>query len=78
MAASDEFAGVGVDDNGDLVVVAAEELLCSADNVSDDDCSAEGEDDVLVVRVQNQALVDLAFTQRKSELRKSARGSRAS
>ena len=75
MAASDEFAGVGADDDGDLVVVAAEELLCSADNVSDDDCGAEGEDDVLVVRVQNQALVDLAFTQRKSELRKSARGS---
>lgn len=41
--------------------MTSEELLCSADNVSDDDCGAQREDNMLVVWVQNQALVDLAF-----------------
>lgn len=61
LATSNEFARAGANNDGDLVVVASEELLCSANNVSDDDCSAQREDDVLVIRVQNQALVDLAL-----------------
>jgi len=51
----------GALDHRDLIVVPAEELLCSANNVSDDDGGSEGEDDVLVVRVQNQSLVHLAL-----------------
>ena len=46
--------------------MAAKELLCSANNVSDDDSGAQREDDVLVVRVQNQALVDLAYKEKVS------------
>lgn len=66
LATSDVFASVGDDDDGDFVVVASEELLCSANNVSDDDSGAQREDDVLVVRVQNQALVDLAYKEKVS------------
>jgi len=58
---SNVLACVGDDDNGDLVVVTSEELLCSANNVSDHDRGAEREDDMLVVRMQNQSLVDLAL-----------------
>jgi len=41
--------------------VPAEELLCSANNVSDYDRGAQREDDVLVVRMQNQSPVYLAL-----------------
>ena len=34
--------------------MASKELLCSANNVSDHDGGAQREDDVLVVRMQNQ------------------------
>ena len=37
-----------------------QELLCSANNVSNDDCGAQREDDVLIVRMQDQSLVNLA------------------
>ena len=40
--------------------MASQELLCSANNVSNDDRGAQREDDVLVVRMQNQSLVNLA------------------
>ena len=66
LSASDEFASVGDNNNWDLVVVAPEELLCSADNVSDDDCCAQREDNVLVIWVQNQALVDSACIEKVS------------
>jgi len=58
---SNVLACVGNDDDGDLVVVTSEELLCSANNVSDHDRGAQREDDMLVVRMQNQSLVDLAL-----------------
>lgn len=61
LATSNEFSSVGDDDNGDLVVVTSEELLCSANNVSNDDRSTQRENDVLVVRMQYQSLVDLAL-----------------
>ena len=60
MAASNVLASVGDDHDRDLVVVAAEELLCSANNVSDDDGGAQREDEMLVVRVEDQAVVHLA------------------
>lgn len=63
---SNVLACVGDDDNGDLVVVTSEELLCSANNVSDHDRGAEREDDMLVVRMQNQSLVDLACKEKVS------------
>jgi hypothetical protein len=38
-----------------------EELLSSGDDVSDNDGSAEGIDDVLIVWVKDEAIVDLAY-----------------
>ena len=60
MAARDVLSGAGDDDDGDFVVVALQELLCSANNVSDHDSGAQREDQVLVVGVQNESLVHLA------------------
>ena len=60
LAASNVLASVGDHHDGDLIVVAAEELLCSANNVSDYDRGAQRENDVLVVRMQYQSLVHLA------------------
>ena len=60
LATGDVFSSAGDDDDGDFVVVAPEELLCSANNVSDYDRGAQRENDVLVVRMQNQSLVHLA------------------
>ena len=51
LSTSDVLACVGDNDDRDFVVMASEELLCSANNVSDDDGRAEREDDVLIVRV---------------------------
>lgn len=51
LAGSNVLACVGDDDNGDLVVVTSEELLCSANNVSDHDSGTKREDDVLIVWV---------------------------
>ena len=44
-----------------------EELLCSANNVSDYDRGAQREDDVLIVWMKNQSFVHLACKE-KSEL----------
>ena len=46
--------------------MATEELLCSADDVSDNDRGAQREDQVLIVRVQNEALVHLACNEKVS------------
>jgi len=54
------LSSVRDDDDGDFVVVTAEELLCSADNVSDHDGGAQREDEVLVVGVQDKSIVHLA------------------
>jgi len=59
---------VGAHDHRDLIVVPAEELLCSANNVSDNDGSSEREDDVLVVGMQNQSIVHLACKEEVSEI----------
>ena len=40
--------------------MAAEELLCSADDVSDNNRGAQREDQMLIIRVQNESLVHLA------------------
>ena len=40
--------------------MATEELLCSADDVSDNNCGAQREDQMLIIRVQNESLVHLA------------------
>lgn len=42
------------------MVVAAEEGLRAREDVSNDDGGAEGVDNVLVVRVQQQPVVDVA------------------
>ena len=60
LARGDVFASVRYNDDGDFVVMAPQELLCSANNVSDHDCGAQREDNVLVVGVQNQSLINLA------------------
>lgn len=55
------LSSVRDDDDRDFVVVAAEELLCSADNVSDHDGGAQWEDEVLVIGVQDKSIVHLAL-----------------
>ena len=40
----------------------SEELLSSRDNVSNDNCCAEGIDDVLVVRVEDESAHNLAYS----------------
>ena len=60
LAASNVLASVRDNHDGDLIVVAAKELLCSANNVSDHDGGAQREDEVLIVRVEDQAVVHLA------------------
>ena len=40
--------------------MATEELLCSADDVSDNNCGAQREDQMFIIRVQNESLVHLA------------------
>ena len=60
LSTSNVLSSVGADDNGDLVVVAAEELLSPADNVPNDNRGSEREDQMLVVWVQNESLVHLA------------------
>lgn len=45
------LSSVGDNDDRDFVIVAPEELLCSADDVSDNDRSSQREDEMLVVRV---------------------------
>jgi len=41
--------------------MAPQELLCSANNVSNHDRGAQREDDVLIVRMQNQSRVNRAL-----------------
>jgi len=48
--------------------VTSEELLCSANNVSDHDGGAQREDDVLVVRMQNQSLIYRACKEEMSQI----------
>jgi len=66
LAASNVLASVRDNYDGDLIVVAAEELLCSANNVSNNDGGAQREDEVLVVRVEDQAIVHLALESNNS------------
>ena len=40
--------------------MATEELLCSADDVSDNNRGAQREDQMFIIRVQNESLVHLA------------------
>lgn len=61
LSTSNVLSGVGTNDDRNFVVVAPEELLCSADDVSDDDRGAQREYQMLIVRVQNESLVHLAL-----------------
>ena len=60
LAGSDVLAGAGDSDHRDVVVVAAQEVLSARDDVAQHDRGAQRENDVLVVRMQNQSLVHLA------------------
>jgi hypothetical protein len=63
LARGDVLARAGYSDNGNVVVVAAEELLSARDDVTHHDGSSQGEEDVFVVRVEGEALSDLACTE---------------
>ena len=67
LSTSDVLSGAGHSDDWNVVVVAAEELLGARHNVANDQSSAERENDVLVVRMEDHATVDLAcnHTERK-------------
>jgi len=56
----DVLSGAAHGNDGDVVVVAAQELLRARDDVADHNGGAEGEEDVLVVRVESEALRYLA------------------
>jgi hypothetical protein len=60
LAGGNVLARAGHGDNGDVVVVATEELLGAGDDVAHYDCSSQGEEDMLVVRVKYEAFSDLA------------------
>lgn len=60
LAAGDVLAGLGHGDDGDVVIVAAQEVLRARDDVAHDDRGAKGIQDVLVVRVQDEAFRHLA------------------
>ena len=59
LARGNVLAGAGHGDDGDVVVVAPQELLGAADDVADHDGGAQGEEDVLIVGVKHKALIDL-------------------
>ena len=64
LAGGDVLARARDSDDGNVVVVAPEELLGARDDVAHHDGGPEREKDVLVVRVEHKALRDLACTQR--------------
>lgn len=57
---SNVLSAAGDDQDGDVVVMSSEELLSPRDNVPHDDGSSEGEENVFIVRVENQSTVHLA------------------
>ena len=60
LSRSDVLSGVGDNDDREFIVVASQELLSPADDVSDDDGGAQREDQMLIVRMQNQSLLHIA------------------
>jgi hypothetical protein len=60
LTACDVLARLGHGDDGNVVIVAAQEVLRARDDVAYDDRSAKGIQDVLVVRVQDEAFRHLA------------------
>ena len=60
LAGGDVLARAGDRDNRDVVVVATEELLAARDDVTHHNRGSQGEEDVFVVRVESEALIDLA------------------
>ena len=60
LATGNELSSVWNRNDWDIVVVASQEVLLSWNNVSNDDGGSKREDDVLVVRVQDESAVDLA------------------
>ena len=60
LSRSDVLSGVGDNDDREFIVVASQELLSPADDVSDDDGGAQREDQMLIVRMQNQSLFHVA------------------
>ena len=60
LSRSDVLSCVGDDDDREFVVVASQELLCPADDVSNDDGGAQREDQMLIVRMENQSLLHVA------------------
>ena len=60
LSTGDVLSCVGDDDDREFVVVASQELLSPADDVSDDDSGAQREDQMLIVRMQNQSLLHIA------------------
>jgi len=61
LSRGDVLAGGGDGDHGNVIIVASEELLSSSEGVSDDEGGAEGEDNVLVIGVEDKSTVDLAL-----------------
>ena len=60
LATGNELSSVWNRNDRDVVVVPSQEVLLSWNNVSNDDGGSKREDDVLVVRVQDESAVDLA------------------
>ena len=60
LTTGNELSSVWNRNDRDVVVVPSQEVLLSWNNVSNDDGGSKREDDVLVVRVQDESAVDLA------------------
>lgn len=61
LSRSDVLAGGRNGDHGDVIIVSSEELLGSCEGVSNHKGGTEGEDNVLVIGVENESTVYLAL-----------------
>lgn len=55
------LAGSRDGDHTNVIIVSSEELLSSSEGVSDDKGGTEGEDDMLIIRVEDESTVNLAL-----------------
>lgn len=61
LSGGDVLAGVGDGDHADVIIVSSEELLGSREGVSNHEGGAEGEDNVLVIGMEDESTVNLAL-----------------
>jgi len=61
LSRGDVLAGSGDGDHANVIIVSSEELLSSSEGVSDDKGGTEGEDNMLIIGVEDESTVNLAL-----------------